>query len=136
LYVISHTEACLDYSLETLVEFHPNFTGDQYQACACFQHFQVNWLCQSYDPLMMLFLKFVRNTPLTAQMQFQRNFTGLTSTTSTCSYGIARVFNLNDFGRVLVLEYKRVFFRCQLHWSLPGLLLGNYWCNFIQTLHE
>jgi hypothetical protein len=51
---------------------------------------------------------------------------------------IARVFRLNDFWPSYGPLIKRCFLSvcCQIRKSLSGLLLINYWCNFIQTLQE
>jgi hypothetical protein len=85
---------------------------------------------------LLLILKFVRTSSLIPQMQFQWNFTGLICSSSPCAY--CRGFSVEWFLAELWPFDKKVFFSvcCQIHKSLSGLLLINYWCNFIQTLQE
>jgi hypothetical protein len=69
-------------------------------------------------------------------MQFQWNFTGLICSSSPYAYctGFPVEWFWPSYGPLI----KRCFFLCVARYakSLSGLLLINYWCNFIQTLQE
>jgi hypothetical protein len=65
------------------------------------------------------------------------NFTGLICSSSPCAYCTG--FPVEWFlAELWPFDKKVLFFSvcCKIRKSLSGLLLINYWCNFIQTLQE